>query len=62
MLYKVVKVTNPRNVLVQIPCGIINQWGVKEGDGIEVHIPEDGQAVILRPKALQNRRRIDQES
>ena len=62
MLYKVVKITNPKNVLVQLPCAIVNNWGLLEGDGIEVHVPEDGKAVVLKPKKMRDRGGINTDS
>ena len=29
---KTVKVTNPKNVLVQLPRYIVDKWGLKQGD------------------------------
>ena len=62
MFYKVVNVTNPKNVLVQIPGAIVARWGVKEGDRIEVHVSENGNAIILYPKKIQERSGTDEAS
>lgn len=45
MHIKTVKVTNPSNVLVQIPGFVVAQWGVQLGDVLEV-LYDDGQVRI----------------
>lgn len=52
MHIKDVRVTNPGNVLVQIPGFVTNKWKLLKGSELEVHISDDGQTVIIRPKAL----------
>jgi hypothetical protein len=47
---KTVKVTNPKNVLVQLPCYIVDKWGLKHGDGLEVLTNEAEDAVTIRPR------------
>jgi antitoxin component of MazEF toxin-antitoxin module len=48
---KFVKVTNPKNVVVQIPGHIAqNKWAVKEGDELEV-LANDDNSITIRPKA-----------
>lgn len=45
MHIKTVKVTNPKNVLVQIPGFVVAQWGIQLGDTLEVSYAE-GQVTI----------------
>ena len=47
MLAKTVKITNRRNVLVQIPSFIIAAW--PGADELEVYYDEDKQAVTIKP-------------
>lgn len=47
MLTKTVKITNRRNVLVQIPGFIIAAW--PGADELEVHYDEDNQTVTIKP-------------
>lgn len=47
---KTVKVTNPKNTLVQIPRVITDLWGLKEGDSVDVVLDETTGKVILTPK------------
>ena len=42
---KTVKVTNMKNVLVQIPKAVVSDWGLKVGDELEF-IYKDGEATI----------------
>lgn len=50
-LLKYVKVTNPKNVVVQIPGFVTqNKWVVKEGDELEV-LANDDNSITIRPKA-----------
>lgn len=47
MLIKTIKVTQPRNVLIQIPSFIIADWGItKPEDNLEVHYT-DGKVIIM---------------
>lgn len=49
-LYKTVKVTNPKNVLVQIPSLIAGvAWSLKEGDLLEVLYSDETQEITIRP-------------
>ena len=41
MHVKTVNVTNPRNVLVQVPSFVIANWGVALGSHLEVHYDEE---------------------
>ena len=47
---KTVNVTNPRNVLVQIPSIIAGvEWGLKQGDELEVLYDDRTKEVTIRP-------------
>ena len=49
-MYKTVNVTNPRNVLVQIPSMIAGiEWGLKQGDRLEVLYSDETKEVTIRP-------------
>lgn len=50
MHVKTTKVTNPKNVLVQIPGFIIEKWALDTNDGVEVHISDDEQTVQIKPR------------
>lgn len=54
MHVKTVRVTNPRNVLVQVPSFVIADWGVALGSHLEVHYDETKQQVTIKP-AVQRR-------
>lgn len=56
MQVKTVKVTNPRNVLVQIPGFVVAQWGAQIGDTLEVLYDEETDEVRIG-KVLQHRSR-----
>ena len=47
---KTVKVTNPKNVLVQLPRHIVDKWGLKQGDSMEVLTDEGEESVTIRPR------------
>ena len=55
MLIKTVNVTNPRNVVVQIPGCVIASWGTQLGSRLEVHYNEQQNSVTIKP-AVQRRR------
>lgn len=61
MLIKKVRVTNPKNVLVQVPGFIVNKWNLSENDRLEVHVSEDGKELIVRPKEVQKGVILDNE-
>ena len=48
-LVKTVRVTNPRNALVQIPSFVIGAWGLKLDDRVEVLYNELNKEVTIRP-------------
>jgi hypothetical protein len=50
MHIKTVKITNPNNVLVQVPGFVIENWNLKFDDGLEVHISEDEKSIIIKPR------------
>lgn len=52
MIVKTVSITNPKNVLVQVPRFIITLWGVLENDKLEVLFNEETLELTIRP-ALQ---------
>lgn len=61
MHVKTVNVTNPRNVLVQLPSFVIANWGVTLGSHLEVHYDEDNHKVTIQP-AVQRRSDTAEES
>lgn len=46
-LLKTVRVTNPSNVLVQIPGMIVAEWGLAKDSHLEVFF--DGEDIRIRP-------------
>lgn len=61
MHVKTVNVTNPRNVLVQVPSFVIANWGVALGSHLEVHYDEEKQQLTIIP-SLQRRGNSTEES
>jgi antitoxin component of MazEF toxin-antitoxin module len=47
---KTVKVTNPKNVLVQLPRYIVDKWGLKQGDSMEVLTDENEETITIKPR------------
>ena len=47
MLIKTIKVTNPKNVVLQIPGYVSSTWGLLTGSQLDMHF-ENGQ-VIIKP-------------
>ena len=48
--YKTVNVTNPRNVLVQIPSYVAGvEWNLRQGDRLEVYYDEETKQVTIKP-------------
>jgi bifunctional DNA-binding transcriptional regulator/antitoxin component of YhaV-PrlF toxin-antitoxin module len=47
---KTVKVTNPKNVIVQLPRYIVDKWGLKQGDSIEVFTNEKEETITIKPR------------
>jgi len=47
---KTVKVTNPKNVIVQLPRYIVDKWGLKQGDGLEVLTDENEETITIKPR------------
>ena len=52
---KTIAVRNPKNVLVQIPGFIVDNWGLAEGDLLEMHIHDDRRIVIIPKREGLNR-------
>lgn len=50
MHIKTIKIKNPKAVLVQIPGFITEKWNLQSDDGVEVHISDDEQTVIIKPR------------
>ena len=50
-----------RNVLCQIPRTVVSDWGLKEGDELELTYNEKEKKVVIRP-AVYGRRRFAEES
>lgn len=61
MQVKTVNVTNPRNVLVQVPSFVIADWGVTLGSRLEVHYDEEKQQLTITP-SLQQRSNVAEKS
>ena len=61
MHVKTVRVTNPRNVLVQVPSFVIANWGLTLDSHLEVHYDESNEQVTIRP-AVQRRGNVAEES
>jgi len=59
LLVKTVKITNRRNVLVQIPGFVIAAW--PSADELEVYYDEDKQTITIRP-SIQRRINFAKES
>lgn len=52
-MYKTVNVTNPKNVLVQIPSLIAGiEWGLRQGDLLEVLYSDETKEITIRPHVL----------
>lgn len=49
MLIKTVRVTNPGNVLVQIPGYVVATWGLTTDSRLEVDFDENNEQVIIKP-------------
>ena len=61
-MFKTVNVTNPRNVLVQIPSLIAGvEWGLKQGDALEVLYDDRTKEITIRPH-VQGRGRLTESS
>lgn len=50
MRIKTVNIKNAKNILVQIPGFVAENWGVKEGDKLTVEVCEDTKNLIISPK------------
>ena len=60
MRLKVVNVTNPRNVLVQIPSFVVSEWGLTDKDKLEVSY-EEGK-ITIRPVVCKRERVIEKSN
>lgn len=49
MLVKTVRITNPRNAVLQIPSFVVAEWGLKLDDKVEVHYNEETKEITIRP-------------
>lgn len=49
MLLKTISVTNPKNVLVQIPGCISSIWGLTAASTLEMHYDEASRTVTIKP-------------
>ena len=49
MLLKQVNVTNPRNVLVQIPSYVVRLWRLTNTSALEVRYNETKNEITIRP-------------
>lgn len=49
MLLKTVRVTNPSNVLVQIPGYVVATWGLDTESRLEVDFNEKTNEITIRP-------------
>lgn len=49
-LIKTVNITNPRNVIVQVPSMVVgSEWKVKQGDKLEVLYDDKEKEITIRP-------------
>lgn len=44
---KEINVTNTKNVLCQVPCAVVREWGLEVGDKLE--LVYTGSEVTIRP-------------
>ena len=61
MLVKTVRVSNPRNVLVQIPSFVVANWNLNADTKLEVHYDEDDSKITIKP-SIYRRSCVDEES
>lgn len=52
MLVKTIRVTNPRNTILQIPSFIVAAWELKLDDKVEVHYDDETKEITIRPHVL----------
>lgn len=50
---KDVNVTNPKNVVVQVPGFIARKWGISQGSKLEVHYDDEKCTITIGPKKIQ---------
>lgn len=49
MLVKTINVTNPRNVLCQIPSFIVADWSLTDSSKLEMDYDKDNKTICIRP-------------
>lgn len=49
MLIKTIRVTNPKNVVLQIPGYVASVWGLTSDSQLELHFDTNNEQVIIRP-------------
>lgn len=47
MILKTIKVTNEKNVLVQIPRLVAKKWNLQKGDELNVNITDDEERIVI---------------
>lgn len=47
---KTVKVKNKKNAILQIPSHVVEEWGLQEGDSIDMFLTDDGMHILLAPR------------
>lgn len=47
---KTIRVTNPKNTVVQVPGIIAEQWGLEKNDAIEMLYCNEKNVVVLKPR------------
>ena len=50
MFIKVIKITNPKNVVLQLPRDIASKWNISEKDSILMSLDEQTGNVVLSPQ------------
>lgn len=51
---KTVRVTNTKNVLVQIPAWVVTDLELSQGDSLEVHYNTETKEIVIRCAAEQS--------
>lgn len=47
---KTVRVTNPKNTVIQVPGVVTDKWGINIGDAVEVYYDSETDIVMLKPR------------
>ena len=50
MFIKVIKITNPKNVVLQLPRDIASKWNISEKDSILMSLDEQTGNAVLSPQ------------